>query len=412
MCACAIAHAIPSGSGWPRSAMSTCLPFAAPSASANARARGSVVGDARGRQTPNRFGHRGQNCGHGLHRQIQAVTARCERDTSRPRRGRHAWTVPTHRQARETREGKMVASRPGDATLDGTRHGSRSRACCARSSPRSRSRCRRSSGWRTRRGARRSRRSGATRASSSTSRGRSRTASATTATSATSTGRSRTSSTGVFLALGGADEHRFRVLDLVVTGATFALVGACLPGLRARRAPERRSSASRGRSRRGSLLSGQYLLYGYWDLAQRESFFDWFLLPSRRAPARRAGERRQERAAKPQSRKAKGWGAAARRGRRAQRDPLASASRRTRSSRVAQLLALVAGRRAGRAAAAGAAARSSRAAALGRRCRSSRWLVATRGRRARTLRIQLVDVPAMYRFIWPRAAADIFSNPW
>src|ERR1700677_2503202 len=36
----------------------------------------------------------------------------------------------------------------------------------------------------------------------------------------------------VLLALGGADEHRFRVLDLVVTGATFALVGACIPGLR------------------------------------------------------------------------------------------------------------------------------------------------------------------------------------
>ncbi len=28
------------------------------------------------------------------------------------------------------------------------------------------------------------------------------------------------------------------------------------------------------------------------------------------------------------------------------------------------------------------------------------------------VRIQLVDVPAMYRFIWPRSAADIFSDPW
>src|SRR5258707_273056 len=41
----------------------------------------------------------------------------------------------------------------------------------------------------------------------------------------------------VFLALGGADEHRFRVLDLAVTGATFAFVGACLPGLRSQRSP-------------------------------------------------------------------------------------------------------------------------------------------------------------------------------
>jgi hypothetical protein len=30
----------------------------------------------------------------------------------------------------------------------------------------------------------------------------------------------------------------------------------------------------------------------------------------------------------------------------------------------------------------------------------------------RYARIQILDVPAMYRFIWPRAAADIFSGPW
>ena len=33
-------------------------------------------------------------------------------------------------------------------------------------------------------------------------------------------------------------------------------------------------------ARRVGGLSGQYLLYGYWDIAQRESFFDWFMLPS------------------------------------------------------------------------------------------------------------------------------------
>ncbi len=38
-------------------------------------------------------------------------------------------------------------------------------------------------------------------------------------------------------------------------------------------------------------------------------------------------------------------------------------------------------------------------------------LVAT-GDAAAYAHIQLVDVPAMYRFIWPRAAADIFSIPW
>src|ERR1700722_9269938 len=83
----------------------------------------------------------------------------------------------------------------------------------------------------------------------------------------------------LFLALGGADEHRFRVLDLVVTGATFAIVGACLPGLRSRRAPELLERVAWAIAA-WVVLSGQYLLYGYWDIAQRESFFDWFLLPS------------------------------------------------------------------------------------------------------------------------------------
>ena len=33
----------------------------------------------------------------------------------------------------------------------------------------------------------------------------------------------------IFLGLGGRDEHRFRTLDLLVSGFVFALVGACLP---------------------------------------------------------------------------------------------------------------------------------------------------------------------------------------
>jgi hypothetical protein len=86
----------------------------------------------------------------------------------------------------------------------------------------------------------------------------------------------------VFLLLGGADEHRFRVLDLSVTGASFAAVGACLPGL----------SRAKGDAPPGALervawafaawviLSAQYLRYLFWDLAQRESFFDWFMLVS------------------------------------------------------------------------------------------------------------------------------------
>src|SRR3974390_2639083 len=68
----------------------------------------------------------------------------------------------------------------------------------------------------------------------------------------------------LFLALGGADDHRFRVLDPAVTGATFAFVGACLPGLRSRRPPELVERAAWGLAA-WVVLSGQYLLFGYWD---------------------------------------------------------------------------------------------------------------------------------------------------
>lgn len=96
----------------------------------------------------------------------------------------------------------------------------------------------------------------------------------------------------LFLKLGGADEHTFHVLDLAVSGIAFAFVGACLPGLGRLAKPNPSGEGSRARlvreisSRAGwafaawVVLSGQYLLYIYWDLAQRESFCDWFLLAS------------------------------------------------------------------------------------------------------------------------------------
>jgi hypothetical protein len=86
----------------------------------------------------------------------------------------------------------------------------------------------------------------------------------------------------LFLHLGGADEHRFHVLDLLVTGTTFALAGACLPGLGKRMQPLRPQVASRVAWAFAAwvVLSGQYYNYIFWDLAQRESFFDWFLLSS------------------------------------------------------------------------------------------------------------------------------------
>ena len=86
----------------------------------------------------------------------------------------------------------------------------------------------------------------------------------------------------VFLALGGADEHRFRVLDLTVTGASFAVVGACLPGLSRGAGDPAPSVLERLAWAFAAwvILSAQYLRYLFWDLAQRESFFDWFMLVS------------------------------------------------------------------------------------------------------------------------------------
>src|SRR5205823_1662866 len=64
----------------------------------------------------------------------------------------------------------------------------------------------------------------------------------------------------VFLALGAADEHRFRSLDLLVTGLGFAFVGACLPGIAARAQP---TWLHRGAWAFAAwvVLSGQYLMY-------------------------------------------------------------------------------------------------------------------------------------------------------
>jgi hypothetical protein len=79
--------------------------------------------------------------------------------------------------------------------------------------------------------------------------------------------------------LGGHEEHRFHVLELAVTGLSFAFVGACIPAIVGRRKPawlERLAWAAAG----WVVLSAQYHLHLYWNQAQRESFCDWFLLPS------------------------------------------------------------------------------------------------------------------------------------
>jgi hypothetical protein len=207
-----------------------------------------------------------------------------------------------------------------------------------------------------------------------------------------------------FLALGGADDHRFRVLDLALTGATFAFAGGCMAGLGSRRAqdwPSRVAWALAG----WVVLSGQYLLYGYWDIAQRESFFDWFLLPSialqlaAQTPPR-AGRGRPDRA----RRQALQLGIAG---------ALSLVPWFGKPTfaffTLVQLGAiavddelLLPRRRAFASFALGGALSSALALA---------WLAAY-GDAVAFVHIQLSDVPALYRFLWPRAAADIFSNPW
>jgi hypothetical protein len=212
----------------------------------------------------------------------------------------------------------------------------------------------------------------------------------------------------VFLALGGADEHCFRLLDLAVTGASFAFVGACVPGLGSR--PTRPSRVGGEQSRPRSwpralersawglagwvALSGQYLAYKYWDLAQRESFFDWFMLPS---------------VALQLVAQAQGGATI----------PLAIAGALSvipwfgkptyALFTLVQIAALLADGdvklprlRALAAFAAGGAAAAFVALALLLRFGDARAYA----------RIQLVDVPAMYRFIWPRTPAEILALPW
>src|SRR5512140_37331 len=211
----------------------------------------------------------------------------------------------------------------------------------------------------------------------------------------------------VFLHLGGADEHRFRVLDLFVTGATFALAGACLPGLGRRLRPAARLLERPERIvphlawafAAWVVLSAQYLQYIFWDIAQRESFFDWFLLSSVMLQlVAQAGIRRE--GAKWAVRLLGVAGA------------LSVVTWFGKPTFVlftaAQLVALVlddepkvgAKPRLVAFAAGGALGALSQLAYL--------LIYADIGA---FVRIYFVDVPRMYRFIWPRAALEIFSLP-
>lgn len=211
----------------------------------------------------------------------------------------------------------------------------------------------------------------------------------------------------VFLRLGGADEHRFRVLDLVVTGFTFALAGACLPGIGRRLRPlssfdvrpERLLARAAWAFAAWVVLSGQYFQYIFWDLAQRESFFDWFLLSSIALQiVAQAGLRRE--GAKGPRRLLGVVGA------------LSVVTWFGKPTFVLFTLAQIATLllddevKLPRKARATAFAIGGAAGAL----TQVAFLLAYADIGA-FLRIYLVDVPTMYRFIWPRSAVEIFSLP-
>ncbi|WP_394824129.1 hypothetical protein [Pendulispora albinea] len=218
----------------------------------------------------------------------------------------------------------------------------------------------------------------------------------------------------VLLAFGGADEHRFRVLDLTITGIGFAFAGACLPGVIKKKVTwlDRAAWAFAG----WVVLSGQHVMYLYWDLAQRESFFDWFMLSAvalqlaaQRGLARGAAVGGGPGALPPRgaaSIVARAW-------------PIALAAGLGAITwfgkptyvvfTVVQLVALVVDRELG-------LSQKQRlgvfalGAAVGAATQLA-FLVAYADVGA-FLRIYFVDVPAMYRFMLPRTPVEILSPQW
>ncbi|MBX3259202.1 MAG: hypothetical protein KIS78_13865 [Labilithrix sp.] len=201
-----------------------------------------------------------------------------------------------------------------------------------------------------------------------------------------------------FQLLGGADEHRFRVLDLVCTGLSFAFAGALVPSI----ADGDRRATSLARAAWALAawvaLSAQYEVYGFWDTAQRESFLDWFLLASIALQATRGAS------GDPRSKSTAATLVAA---------GLASfvpwLGKPTfalfSASQIVALLVEPGGLR----------ARARRlvlflaGGAIGLAIPLA-W-VAARGDVGAWARVTFVDVPAMYRFIWPRPASAILSMP-
>jgi hypothetical protein len=88
----------------------------------------------------------------------------------------------------------------------------------------------------------------------------------------------------VFLKLGGADERVFRTLDFVLSGAVFFFTGSAVAGIGRREGDGLEAPRWSQRALWGMagwiVLTADYLLYGWWEQGQRESFYDLFLLAS------------------------------------------------------------------------------------------------------------------------------------
>jgi len=208
----------------------------------------------------------------------------------------------------------------------------------------------------------------------------------------------------VALALGGADEHRFRVLDLLVTGLAAAFAAGCLASLdeRAKRGWERVLRELSLGAAGWVILSAHYLAFGWWDTAQRESFFDWFVLVSVGLQITAQSLLREE--ATPRARRL-GLGLLAAAGAASAMPWFGKPTFVLFTLGQVAALAfddLAIGRRR-RIAVASLGAGLGALVPLGflLRCGDVRaWA-----------RITFVDVPAMYRFIWPRSALEILRMP-
>lgn len=193
--------------------------------------------------------------------------------------------------------------------------------------------------------------------------------------------------------LGGESAGGFRSLDLLFTSATFAFVGACVPSIAKRSvAPIERAAWAVAAV---VVLLAQYLAYGFWDTAQRESFFDWFLAVA-------IGALLVAQAAAP-GRRTFGWLAVA--------GACSAAPAFGKPTyalfALAHVVTIAIDREAGaRARRFGAFAAGGVAMALVVLAFLVRY-----GDVGAYLRITLSDVPAMYRFIWPRTPAAIVTMP-